>query len=111
MFLSVIIPAFNESKIIGVFLKELEESIKKCESVNKYEIIIIDDHSSDNTFETIKKLNIDEIKVIRLSRRSGSHIALRAGISIAQGEIVLCLAADGQDDPSIISKMIAKIKK
>lgn len=111
MFLSIVIPAFNESEVIGVFLKELEGTIKKCIDINKYEIIVIDDHSSDNTFDMVKKLHKNNIKIIRLSRRSGSHIALRAGISFAKGEAVLCLSADGQDNPNVISTMIQKIKQ
>lgn len=110
MFLSIVIPAFNEEKIIGIFLNELTLTIKKCKLIDKWEVIVIDDHSSDNTFDIVKNINKNNIQAFRLSRRSGSHIALRAGLLFAKGEIVLCLSADGQDNPAILSEMIQKIK-
>lgn len=109
MFLSIVIPAFNEEKALPIFLKELEIAVKKCKDVARYEIIIIDDHSTDDTFRVIKNLAKKNIKIIRLSRRSGSHVALRAGLMQAKGTAALCLAADGQDDPAVIPAMVGKI--
>jgi polyisoprenyl-phosphate glycosyltransferase len=110
MFLSVIIPAYNESTNITKVIGELEETIEQCKDVFSYEVIVIDDHSSDNTLECVKHIGKKNIHCLRLSRRSGSHVALRAGIKKAEGEIVLCISADGQDNPSVLNAMIAKIK-
>jgi dolichol-phosphate mannosyltransferase len=105
--LSVIIPAYNEAgiivntitEIIGILNRLVEES---------YEIIIIDDHSSDNTFDVIKKIGNSKVRCIRLSRNSGSHVALRAGLSQATGDVVLHISSDGQDDPSCLKDMLDK---
>jgi polyisoprenyl-phosphate glycosyltransferase len=111
MFLSVVIPAYNEAQNIPRIVGELEKNIKSVAEVSRYEIIICDDHSSDGTFEEVKKLNKPEIKSIRLSRRSGSHAAIRAGLSVAKGDVALCISADGQDNPDALAAMIQKIKE
>jgi glycosyltransferase involved in cell wall biosynthesis len=111
MFLSVVIPAYNEAPNIPRITRELENNIREIAGISGYEIIICDDHSTDGTFEAVKKLNKPEIKSIRLSRRSGSHAAIRAGLTVARGDAVLCISADGQDDPSVLPKMIEKIRQ
>ncbi len=111
MFLSVIIPAYNEEKNILFFLKELEKSIKECVGIKRHEIIIVDDHSADQTFNIIQNFKNNNVKAVRLSKHSGSHIALRAGLSRVMGDAALCLAADGQDDPSVLPAMVRKIAK
>jgi dolichol-phosphate mannosyltransferase len=108
MKLSIVIPAFNEADNIQTTLEEVLNQISSIEAIATYEIIIVDDHSSDNTFTIIKGLNKKNIRSIRLSRRSGSHIAIKAGLDIAHGDAVLCISADGQDNPSAIPAMIAQ---
>lgn len=111
MFLSIIAPAFNEEKNILAFIKEIEMLMSKCKPIKKYEIIIIDDHSSDATFDVVKKIVGKNIRIIRLSRRSGSHVALRAGLTLAAGNAALCLASDGQDNPAVIPIMLDKLSR
>ena len=74
-------------------------------SVDKFEIIVVDDHSNDNTFRTVKHLNDNCFSAIRLSKQSGSHSAIRAG-TVCLGDATFCLSADGQDDPSLLPEMI-----
>ena len=105
---SVIIPAFNESDNIRHTIGEIKDLIEKKNLSEEYEIIVIDDHSTDNTFSIVKSFNDTRIKCIRLSRRSGSHVALRAGITMAKGEAVLCISGDGQDDPNVLEEMLKK---
>lgn len=107
--LSIVIPAYNEKENILKIIGELKENISNCKTVESYEIIVIDDHSDDNTFDIVKQLLDNNIKVIRLSRRSGSHTALRVGLKYARGKMVLCISADSQDDPSVLRQMIAKM--
>lgn len=111
MRLSVVIPAYNESENIGRTIKELEEIIQNIKSLSDYEIIVCDDHSSDDTFEKVHHLKSSRIKSIRLSRRSGSHTAIRAGLAHARGDMVLCISADGQDNPIIIGEMVERIRR
>jgi polyisoprenyl-phosphate glycosyltransferase len=109
MYLSVVIPAFNEAQNIDRVYNELSDCINKISYITDYEIVFCDDHSSDGTFEKVKSLNQPNIKCIRLSRRSGSHAAIRAGLKEAKGTVVLCISADGQEDVSIFGSMLQKI--
>jgi dolichol-phosphate mannosyltransferase len=111
MKLSVVVPAYNESNNIPFIISKVTENIQATKVVKEYEIIICDDHSSDKTFERVQELNNKNVKSIRLSRRSGSHVALRAGLLNASGDLVLCISADGQDDPIVLSEMIEKIQQ
>lgn len=108
MKLSVVIPAYNESKNIKLTLEEILSISENISSVDKIQVVVVDDHSSDGTFDTIYGMNDARVSCIRLSRRSGSHTALRAGIREADGDAVLCICADGQDDPSSIPEMLQK---
>lgn len=108
MKLSVVIPAFNEADNILATLEEVLAQIDAIEAITTYEIIIVDDHSSDETYNIIKGLNKNNIRAIRLSRRSGSHTAIKAGLDIADGDVVICISADGQDNPMAFPTMIAQ---
>lgn len=106
--LSVIVPVYNEENNISPLLKRLVPSIKKCQ----YEIIFVNDGSSDKTDETIKK-QIEKnknIKLISFNRNFGHQMALSAGYKNAKGDAVISLDADLQDPPEIIPKMIEKWK-
>lgn len=107
MKVSVVIPAFNEADNIHNIVTDVTKSLAGLsDEITDHEIIIVDDASTDNTFETIENLSLPSLSAIRLSRRSGSHIAIRAGLDCAQGDAVICIAADGQDDPQSIGKLI-----
>lgn len=111
VFLSVVIPAYNEAGNLPSTLQLLREAIQSSPSVGDYEILVIDDHSSDGTFEWVKSLGERRIQCIRLSQRCGSHTAVRAGIALAHGDAALCLSADGQDDPRILGLMLRKLEE
>ena len=105
---SIIIPVyFNEMNLVDLY-----EHLKKI--LNKdlftYEVIFVDDGSEDNSFlELIKLREKDKnIKIIRLSKNYGSHIAILAGMSYASGDCVTMLSADLQDPPEIILDMYEK---
>lgn len=110
MNISVVVAAYNESKNIQATVKEALLVLNKISGIDKIEVIVVDDHSCDSTFESVEALNESRVKCIRLSRRSGSHIALRAGIKESSGDVVLCISADGQDDPGCVGDMLLKIK-
>ncbi len=108
MKLSVVIPAYNEADNISTAIKEIKASITDISLIQEWEIIVVDDCSSDGTFDIVQALPDSQIHCVRLSRRSGSHIALRAGLSHALGDAVLCMAADCQDDPGVLKEMLKK---
>lgn len=107
MKLSVVIPAYNEEKTIGRILDHLRD-IMGTVPIDDYEVIVIDDHSTDGTFACVESRGDSRIRGYRLSRNSGSHTALRAGLFHASGDAVLCLSADGQDDPDCLGAMLKK---
>jgi dolichol-phosphate mannosyltransferase len=108
---SIIIPALNEAENITTTIDEVETCLGlSSEEPIPYEIIVIDDYSSDGTFDKVKESDNTKVRCIRLSRRSGSHIALRAGLDAATGDCAICIAADGQDNPQALREMITRWK-
>lgn len=108
-FASIVTPAYNESKNLPL----LYERIRHALGQHKWEWIIVDDHSSDSTFEKIRELNANDPKVrgIRLSRNFGSHAAIRCGIENATGKFVVILTGDLQDPPELIPNLIEQWEK
>jgi len=106
--LSVVIPAFNEGDNIAATLAELLAQIG--ERVEHCELIVVDDHSSDDTFDRVAATVAPKatVRCLRLSRRSGSHVAIRMGLEAATGDVVLCISADGQDDAGSLPAMLEK---
>jgi len=106
--LSIVIPAYNESDNIETTVEEILAITSKRHNIDNTKVIVIDDHSSDNTYEVVNNMNDSKVSCLRLSRQSGSHTALRAGLMEADGDIALCISADGQDDPNCLGEMISK---
>ena len=107
--LSVIIPVFNEEgnlKPLYTRLTRVMRNLKK-----PYEIIFIDDGSSDTSFQTLKSLHQKDknIKVIRFTRNFGQHIAITAGLDCCKGKFVILIDADIQHPPEEIPKLLAKL--
>ena len=111
MDLSVIIPLYNETENIKSLLDELEEVLQS--SGLSYEIVAIDDGSGDDTFALLKDetLRRRELIVVRLRRNFGQTAALTAGFDQAQGEIMVTMDGDLQNDPREIPALIAKIRE
>jgi dolichol-phosphate mannosyltransferase len=110
--LSVVVPVYNETEVIEEFYKRLKYTLSSFD-LYSYEIIFVDDGSSDDSYQKIVKLaDLDpNIKVIKFSRNFGHQIAITAGIDIAQGDAVVIIDADLQDPPEIIGKFIEKWKE
>ena len=105
--ITVVIPAYNEADNIPSLLTNLVKILTDIPVVGQdFEIIVADDHSSDATFDVTANYGDPRVRCIRLAKRSGSHTAVRAGLDHARGYAVLCLAADGQDDPEAVPAMI-----
>ncbi len=106
MLISIVIPLLNEAES----LKELHSWLKKVMIDNQlnYEIIFIDDGSSDDSWTIIKKLkqNNSETKAIRFSKNYGKSQALHAGFQMSQGDVVVTMDADLQDNPEEIPEMV-----
>jgi polyisoprenyl-phosphate glycosyltransferase len=105
MNLSVVIPAYNESNNIAYAIEGVLLAQKRISNVDSIQIIVVDDHSSDNTYEIAKQMGVS---CLRLSRRSGFHVAVRAGMMRVKGEVALYISADGQEDISCLEEMLTK---
>lgn len=104
--LSVIIPAYNEALDIGRNILEIDRTLRKLRL--PYEIIVVDDGSSDLTGEAAKE---EGAKVIAFSENHGKGFALRAGIKNALGDIVVMMDAGGTFEPHEIKSLIDPIKQ
>ena len=100
--LSVIVPVHNESVVLRQFHRQLGAAL--VESGMAYEVIYIDDGSSDNSIELLNEFRAEDkrVAIIELSRNYGKEIALSAGLDHAMGDAVILIDADLQDPPEII---------
>ncbi len=109
---SVIIPLLNEEESLPELALQLENVLKKA-AHNRYEVIMIDDGSTDESFNVIKQINQRNrrFRGIRFRRNYGKSAALSVGFSMAQGMVVITMDADLQDDPNEIPKLMAKLRE
>jgi glycosyltransferase involved in cell wall biosynthesis len=109
--LSIIIPAKNEGKSILPLYLEISKELAKI--TKSYEILFIDDGSTDNTFQELEKLHKEnpKVKVIKLRGWFGKSIALQTGFEYATGEIIITMDADLQDDPKEIPNFLKKMNE
>lgn len=104
--ISIIIPAYNEEKRLGLFLEQVISYCRNSEKV--YEIIIVDDGSKDKTFDIAVsyKNKFPNLNVIQISRNAGKGYAVKRGLFEATGNICLFMDADGSVAPEEIEKNI-----
>lgn len=107
MKITVLIPVFNEVHTIELILKKIIEN-KNFE----LEIIVIDDNSSDGTYELLEKIiNKYQIKLIKNSINKGKGFSIREGLKLATGKIIIIQDADLEYDPTDYNKLISPILK
>jgi len=106
---SVVIPLYNEVDNVALLQTRLGEALGALGQ--PYEIIVVDDGSRDGSFEKLKAWHAVDphLKVIRFRRNFGQTAAFAAGFELAQGDVVVTLDADLQNDPSDIGALLAKI--
>ncbi len=109
--LSIVIPVYNERESIPKLYEELDKTLS--EMPLKYEVLLIDDGSTDGTFDELKKIHEKNnlFKVIRFRRNFGQTAALSAGFDFAKGDIIVTLDADLQNDPRDIPLLLEKINE
>lgn len=103
--ISVVIPAYNEEGNIHVVINRVSEVLQ---SLGSYQIIFVNDGSSDNTLEELKKAAEADSRIhyISFSKNFGHQAALKAGIDYAQGKCIISMDADLQHPPALIPEMI-----
>ncbi len=106
---SVVIPIYNEAENIELVCREVETAMRKMSSA--FEIILVDDGSSDSSFQVMLKTKetIPEIRILKFKRNCGQTAAFWAGIKNAKGNVIITLDGDGQNDPGDIPYMVARL--
>jgi len=103
MDLSVVVPIFNEEDNIEGLVYEI------CNSLNNlnFEVILVDDNSSDNSLKILKKIkkNNSRVRVIKHSSNYGQSFAVRSGVKFSKSKWIATLDGDGQNDPKDIPKL------
>jgi polyisoprenyl-phosphate glycosyltransferase len=108
--LSIVIPAFNEAENLPEIAGRLNAIRAALDGQGiALEVVIIDDHSVDDTPAIARKLAADQLDMtyLRLSRNCGSHIACAAGLEHCTGDAAVIMAADLQDPPEVILQLVA----
>jgi len=109
--LSLIIPCYNEEKVIPFLKKSLSKILQQIPT--KVEVILVNDGSSDLTIEKLYEWSIEDkrIKVISFARNFGHQIAVTAGMDYAIGDAIVIMDADLQDPPEVIIEMLEKYRE
>jgi glycosyltransferase involved in cell wall biosynthesis len=107
--ISVVAPAFDEERSVALLFEELQAALDPLEQ--PWEVVFVDDGSTDGTFGALTRLHAanGNVQVVRLRRNFGKSAALAAGFEQARGEIVITIDADLQDDPAEIPRLLAKL--
>ena len=111
MDLSIVVPVYNEEEGLEPLAREIVSALRP---LNKhYEIILVDDGSTDGSHTILADLNRQDprIKVLRLKRNFGRTAALAAGMTHAKGDVIVFLDGDGQNDPKDIPALLGKMEE
>ncbi len=110
--LSLIIPCYNEDKNIGILYGKIKKSFSTA-GIIKYELIFVDDGSTDGTFKEIANVcrKDKKVKSIRLKRNCGQTAAISTGIEYSKGDVIILMDADLQNEPADIPVLLKKINE
>lgn len=105
--ISVVAPVFNEHSTLPELHRRLTEVLRP---LGPYEIVLVDDGSSDGSWDTLLELAARDshLRLLRLSRNFGHQAALSAGLDAARGEAIVLMDADLQDPPEVIPQLVGK---
>ena len=109
--LSIVVPIYNERESVWKLYKELDKTLSKM--TLRYEVLLIDDGSTDGTLDELLKIHNENklYKIISFRRNFGQTSAISAGFDFSKGNIVITLDADLQNDPHDIPLLIKKLNE
>ncbi len=107
--LSIVVPIYNEAEGIVLLFEKLREVL----SAHEYEIIAVNDGSRDNSWDELLKIAASDthIKLINFKRNYGQTAALNAGIQAANGDVIVMIDSDLENDPADIPKLLEKLNE
>jgi glycosyltransferase involved in cell wall biosynthesis len=105
--LSLVVPVYNERESLPILVEEIDRAL----AGRRYEIVVVDDGSSDGSLDELKALKRDhpELHIVALATNSGQTAAFAAGFRVARGRVVVTLDADLQNDPADIPALVAEL--
>ena len=106
LLISVVIPVYNEGSQVRALVSDLTKALQ--DSGCRFEIVLVDDGSTDDTWERIKHeaRSLPTLRAMRLSRNFGKELALCAGLERSRGDAVVVMDGDGQHPPSLLPIMV-----
>ena len=107
--LSLVVPVYNERESLRILVAEVDRAL----AGRRYEIVAVDDGSSDGSLDELKALKRDhpELHIVALAANAGQTAAFAAGFRVARGRVVVTLDADLQNDPADIPALVAELAK
>jgi glycosyltransferase involved in cell wall biosynthesis len=107
--ISVVVPVCDEEASVAPLFEELRAALDLLD--REWEVLFVDDGSTDGTFAALTQLHAREpaVRIVRLRRNFGKASALAAGFTEAAGDVVITIDGDGQDDPAEIGRLLAKL--
>lgn len=111
MELSIVIPVYNEEENVEPLIQEINAAVRPLGK--PYEIVVVDDGSHDATFSVLARLHLRDscLRVVRLKRNFGQTAAIAAGLAYADGDVVILMDGDAQNDPQDIPALLAELKR
>ncbi|HEY9721556.1 MAG TPA: glycosyltransferase family 2 protein, partial [Oscillatoriaceae cyanobacterium] len=108
MRVSIVVPAYNEAANLPTLYARIRDVF--AERPELWQLIVVDDHSADETFAVASRLAAEDgrVRAIRFARNAGSHAAILCGLAEADGDCAVVLAADLQDPPETIPELLAR---
>lgn len=111
MRLSVTVSVHNEKENIPVFFPILKKTLEGMTSLSSWEIVFVNNGSSDSTLAELMKVRSEDsrVRVLSLSRNFGYHAAVSAGLTYGDGDLFAVIDVDGEDPPEMLPKFLAAI--
>jgi len=109
--LSIVLPVYNEAGSLPNLIPELTAVLGRLET--EYEIIAVDDGSTDDSLAVLHRLQVQEphLRIVQFRRNFGQTAAFAAGFDYARGQVIVTLDADGQNDPADIPRLLAVMEE
>jgi glycosyltransferase involved in cell wall biosynthesis len=105
---SIVIPAYNEAETLPLFYRHLCDALSPIEPRASFQLLFVNNGSTDGTLELLSRLRATDprINVVTLSRNFGYQAAITAGLTLARGDAVACIDADGEDPPAVLARFV-----
>jgi glycosyltransferase involved in cell wall biosynthesis len=107
--ISVVVPVHDEERSVALLHEELQAALEPLG--HEWEVLFVDDGSTDGTFAALMRLHTREpaVRIVRLRRNFGKATALAAGFAEAAGDVIVTIDGDLQDDPAEVPRLLAKL--